>query len=79
MVKKNQKFRIVIDTNIVNYDRNNALTKIFNNDILDIIKFAKTHKLPIEICVPQMVIDERISERLSMISWKIGSINVDHI
>lgn len=62
------KYRVVFDANILYREEENCLNKVFNSNIHDVFNFLKSCKVTdLYLCTPQLVIDERISHRLSMI------------
>lgn len=57
-----KKYRIMLDTNIV-YTEREGIGEIFHRNILDLKKFIKEHKIEknIQLCLPEIVIGERIT------------------
>lgn len=74
MANKNN-YLIVLDTNIIWTD-DSDYSKIFNSQAEDISIFLKKHK-PLnnfKICIPKVVLKERICQRLEIIKSKIESL-----
>ena len=62
------KYKIVFDANNLYCDEVDNLNKIFNSNIKTIFGFLKSNKVTcVSLCVPQLVLDERISQRLKQI------------
>ena len=56
---------IILDTNSIYYDLEDDFSKIFNNNVLDLKQFLDKNKLTIvEISIPEIVIQERVTQRL---------------
>ncbi len=69
------KYKIVFDTNFLHYDLPD-LDKVFNNSLLEINKFIKKHDLKdIFLVIPDLIVEERLSQRMVNIKNTISKID----
>ena len=69
------KYRIFIDTNPI-WDDNGHFDTIFNSSFTDLTEFIKKHSLDnVSICIPEIVIMERIQQRTESIHAAIEYVN----
>lgn len=72
-----KKYKIIFDSNIVFCDEQSELGKVFNSIPEDIFNFIKSNNITgIELCLPQIVIDERVSWRLRQIQEQFDAMNI---
>ncbi|MBU4454926.1 DUF4935 domain-containing protein [Patescibacteria group bacterium] len=70
------KYKIVFDANNLFCKEENNLKKVFNSNIKEIFNFLKLNKvISVSLCVPQLVFDERISQRLKQIRTQHENFN----
>lgn len=70
------KYRIVFDTNSVFCDEENQLDKVFNSNIKEVFDFLKLHRITtVSLCLPRLVFDERIAQRLRQIDKQFEVLN----
>lgn len=73
-----QKYKIVLDTNILRNEDDNKLNVIFNNKLEHIFNFIQDNDLKtVDLCIPKLVIDERVAQRVKQIRDKIDTINTE--
>ncbi len=69
------KYHIVVDTNQL-FNNKGPLDQPFNTDVPSLLKFLDDHKVTnVEICIPQLVIQERIQHKLEEAEEKLKLAN----
>lgn len=69
-----KKYKIIFDSNSLFYDQD-ELDRVFNTTIEKVFEFIEKENASVALCVPQLVIDERISQRLKEIDKQINLLN----
>ena len=67
-----EEWIIVLDTNSV-YCYDGDFTKVFHDNLKDLANFIKNLK-NIKICIPKIVVEERITQRAEQVSEKINKL-----
>lgn len=76
---KPKDYVIVLDTNSVYYDLEEDFSKLFNNSLLDLKQFVNKNKLKkVSICIPEIVIQERITQQAEKIIKDLDNLNKKH-
>ena len=75
MKKNKETYLIILDTNMVYYDSED-FSKLFNSNAKEILNFLKVNKISqfFELCIPQVVLEERITQRIKQVEGKIKKI-----
>jgi len=74
---KHNKYKIIFDTNIVFCNEENQLDKIFNSSLKEIFDLLDQNKVvDVTLFIPQLVLDERIAQRLSNIREQVEKMNL---
>lgn len=77
MSKNKSEYKIIFDTNILFCDEINELDKVVNSNIREVNEFIKSHKIKgVSLWIPQMVIDERVAQRLEQIKKEYNRFNL---
>jgi hypothetical protein len=76
MEKTKEKYSIILDTNII-WVNDDKYAKLFNTQFFDLIDFVKNHKAikDFDICIPKVVLDERIYQRVDQIKPRLEKID----
>lgn len=69
------KYKIFVDTNQVFFSNKAPLNEVFSNSIPELRSFLQEHNLDIPICLPEIVIRERIQQRLEDVAGTVQSVN----
>lgn len=71
-------YKIVIDSNIIFCDEENQLDKVFNSSLKGVFEFLSSNKISdkIDLCLPQLVLDERITQRILGIEKQYSNMNI---
>ena len=76
---KIKDYVIVLDTNSAYYDLGDNLSKVFNNNITDLKEFVDKGRLDkVKICIPEIVIQERITQRMEQVIQTLDGFNKKH-
>ncbi len=73
---KLNKYKIVFDSNIVFCNEENQLDKVFNSNIKGVFDFLKSNRITnVSLWMPQLVIDERIAQRIVQVEDEFKKMN----
>jgi len=75
-MKIRESYSIILDTNIIWVD-DDKYSKIFNSQFFDLINFVNNHEAikDFKICIPKVVLDERIYQRVERINPQVEKID----
>lgn len=79
--KQNQteEYILVLDTNSVYYDLDDDFSKIFNSNLFDLKQFIAKNKLNnVKVCIPEIVIQERVTQRVEQVVKVLGEFEKNH-
>lgn len=61
-----KKYKLILDTNFIWNDQNNALGVLFSSHLDQLLAFIKKYNLSsVQICLPEMVIKERVAQKVT--------------
>ncbi len=70
------KYKVIFDTNKIFNDWGAASGGLFNSEIPDLAEFLEKHSVQnVVMCLPEMVINERIQQKKEIVAQYIGKIN----